>query len=29
VIRDLFQPIREAFGVELPLQLAMAFFVET
>jgi hypothetical protein len=29
VVGDLFQAIREAFGVELPLQFAMPFFVET
>ena len=29
VVRDLFEAIREPFGIELPLQLAMTFFVET
>ena len=29
VVRDLLEAIREPFGIELPLQLAMPFFVET
>ena len=29
VIRDLFQPVRQPLGIELPLQFAVSFLVET